>query len=462
MSNDIADRGDRVFWWEESPLIDPARHDFPERVDVIIIGGGFTGLVAAYYLARAGRDVVVCEAERPGEGASSRNGGIASGSLRLDFSAAIARYGTERAASLFNEGKAAREHLQSLMDETDIDADFQCNGRFTGALTPRQADRLAREADLLRVHTGIEAWAVRSGEVRREIDTDLYCGGMVRTDIGHLHPGRLHAGLVRATERAGVRIYGHTRAVKHHRSGGDFVVELCRRAEDSSGKAETATLRGAHLLIATNGYSDSFDPWLRRRLVPVLSRIVVTPRLSTAMMESLLPQKRAMGESRRLFRYYRPTPDGRHILLGCRERIIGGDRIANTRHVWGNLTDIFPILASLQPAFSWHGYVAMNREHRPRLFCRDGVFYACGYCGSGVVWAPWLGMKIARKMIGAAEAPSFFDADPPPSIPFYTGRPWFLPTMMMGYRGRDWFDERAARRDQKRVPPLKRKNSVRS
>ena len=82
---------------------------------------------------------------------------------------------------------------------------------------------------------------------------------------------------------------------------------------------------------------------------------------------------------------------------------------------------------------SWFGNVAMNRDMIPRIFEKDGIVYATGFCGSGVVWAPWVGMRAAHKLMGDAEkARSAFDFRPPAAVPLYRGDPWFMPARHSG------------------------------
>src|SRR5262249_56427466 len=108
------------------------------RCDVVIVGAGYTGVSAAITLARAGRSVQVFDKMRPGEGASTRNGGIASGNLRPSFRQMLRRFGLARASAIQAEAKAAREDLAEFIRREGIDCGFQLTGRFTGAATPAE------------------------------------------------------------------------------------------------------------------------------------------------------------------------------------------------------------------------------------------------------------------------------------------------------------------------------------
>src|SRR5215210_6793316 len=155
-----------VYWWEEAPLASLAREPVSPSADVVIVGAGYTGLGAAIRLARAGRSVQVFDKQHPGEGASTRNGGITSGNLRPSHAELVRRFGEERATAIEAEAKAAREDLYRFIADEKIDCDFALTGRFSGASAPRDYERLAREAEALNRTLGIEAYAVPRSDQR--------------------------------------------------------------------------------------------------------------------------------------------------------------------------------------------------------------------------------------------------------------------------------------------------------
>src|SRR5258707_13514751 len=181
------------YWWVGAPLAQTVPRPVDTTCDVVIMGAGYTGLSAAITLARAGRSVQVFDRQKPGEGASSRNGGITSGNLRLSFAEMTKRFGEARATAILAEAKLAREDLYRFLAEEKIDCDFKLVGRFAGAAAPGDYDGLAREADLLHKTLGIEAYAVQRTGQRELIGTDYYHGGNVRMDIGGRHPAKIHA-----------------------------------------------------------------------------------------------------------------------------------------------------------------------------------------------------------------------------------------------------------------------------
>ena len=408
-----------AYWWRAAPLPQLERRPVLPASDAVIVGAGYTGLAAALTLARAGRTVQVFDKQRPGEGASSRNGGITSGNLRLSHAEMARRFGEARATAILHEAKLAREDLYRFIADEGIDCDFKLCGSFKGAAAPGDYDRLAREADLLSRTLGIEAYAVPRGEQRDFIGTTYYHGGVVRRDIGGLHPGKYHAELLRLAEAAGAVVHGET-AVTGVRA-------------DAPG-CQVATARGPvrarDVIVATNGYTDASDRWLRRRLVPVRSRIIATEPLSANLMGELMPARMMYAETRRLHYYYRPSPDGTRILFGGRDGTIAGDAEWPTTHLRRALADIFPQLDGIGIESSWHGYVAMNRDMIPRVFTRRGLRYAAGYCGSGTVWARWAGQKAALQVLGDEAGRSALDFRPPGFVPLWNGKAWFMPAVV--------------------------------
>jgi glycine/D-amino acid oxidase-like deaminating enzyme len=420
------------FWWEAAPLRTPQAVAIQQQCDVAIVGAGYTGLSAGLALAKAGRSVQIFEKDRPGEGASTRNGGITSGTLRISLASAITKFGLRKGTALYREGVDARNFLRDLITENAIDCDFKMSGRFTGALGQADYDELCREGELLNEHIGIEAYAVSKADLSGETGSKLYYGGLIRPDIGQFDPGKFFAGLLNLCSSAGALIHSKTPVLGFKKRSNGFEVHT-----------SAGSIFARNVIFATNGYTDQSNPWLRKRLVPVKSRIIVTEELSPNLMHHLMPKGRGMGEVRALYRYYRPTPDGKRVLLGGREPAFGGGAENGMQHLRRSLIQIFPDLRDARITHSWSGNVAFSREQLPRLFERDGIQYAVGYCGSGTVWATWLGRKAALRILGHADAHSEFFDDPPKSIPLYGGKPWFLPAAMVYYGAKDRIKMRA-------------------
>lgn len=425
------------YWWEAAEPRDLAEQPVPKAVDVVIVGAGYAGISAAITLARAGRDVQVFDAMRPGEGASSRNGGITSGNIRPSHADLTRKFGKERADAITLEGKLAREDLYRFISEEGIDCDFALTGRFVGATTRKEYDALARSAEDLKKDLGIEAFAVPESEQNKYIGTGYYRGGNVRMDVGGVHPAKLHAEMLRKALESGATVHGCTAVTGIRDDGDGFEVETAR-----------GRIKAKQILECTNGYTDAADKWLRRRLVPVRSRIIATEALPEDVMKRLVPGKMMLSDTRQLSYYYRPSPDGTQILFGGRDGTTAGDPLWPTTHLQAQLSEIFPELKGVGLTHSWHGNVAMHRDMIPRVFTKKGRRFATGFCGSGVVWARWAGQKAALQMLGdSAGGATPFDFRPMAAVPLFRGKTWFMPLVYAGFKYKDGKKMRERKRE---------------
>ena len=398
-------------------------------MDVGIVGAGFAGITAALTLARAGRSVVVFDAMRAGEGASSRNGGICSGNIKYNFPALIGKYGLDQAKAIYAEGIDARTALINMIDEEKIDCGFQSVGRFDGANHVRDYDAMGRETDLLNKHLDFGAYMVAKSDQRAELGTDFYQGGRVRPDVGGVHPAELHQGLYERALAAGVTVIDQTTVTAILRDTDGFTLSTAR-----------GSVKVGECIVATHGYTDEVTDWLRRRIIAIPSQIIATDTLDPKLLERLMPKRRMIGDTRNLYNYYRPSPDGTRIIFGGRRGAHTDDDMQKCMHLYTNLVEVFPELEGVSLTHTWWGYTGYTFDFIPHLRVNDGIHYATGFCGSGVVWAPWLGRKAAHMILGnSQEAQTLFSQRPFPTRPFYHGNPWFIPYVIRWYGLKDRF-----------------------
>jgi glycine/D-amino acid oxidase-like deaminating enzyme len=414
------------YWWDDAPLSTAPAPPLPASCDVAVIGAGYSGLSAALTLARAGRSVVVLDAGVPGVGASARNGGMCSDVLKPSLAVLSRRYGAERAKNLVAETREALDFLEAFLAEEAIACDYRRCGGFTGATTQAHYDALARETAALRGSIGFDADMVGKAEVRSEIGTDLYFGGRVAHHRGGLHPARYHAGLLDRVRAAGALVIGESAVTRLERSSAGF------RLATAQGE-----LAARDVVVATNGYTGSVTPSLRRRVIPVTSYMIATAPLAPDLMARLMPKGRMLTDSNRLLCYFRPSSDNTRVLFGGRPAYTEIGPVAAARRLAAYMTRIFPELRDVELTHSWSGFIAYTFDRLAHVGERDGVHYAMGYCGSGVVMSTWLGRKAALRLLGRAEGKSAFAEIDHPTAPFYSGTPWFLPLVQAWYQGAD-------------------------
>jgi glycine/D-amino acid oxidase-like deaminating enzyme len=401
----------------------------PQKVDVAIIGSGYTGLSAAIETSRGGRDTLVLDAEDAGFGCSTRNGGQISTSVKPGFDALARRYGEERALGILREGHNSLAWVSDFISREKIECDLRICGRFHAAHNAKQYEALARSARAAQPGgLKVEAHVVPRAEQHSELGTDAYFGGVVYSRHASVDPGRFHQGMLDRARTAGATVIAGCPATGVRRDGAGFLVETAR-----------GMVTAANVVIATNGYTRGLTPWLQRRVIPIGSYIIATEPLPRDVMARLMPKDRIVSDTRKVVYYYRASPDGQRILFGGRVSANETDARKSAPLLHMELVRLFPELAGTRISHSWCGFVAYTFDELAHAGQQDGLFYAMGYCGSGVGMAGYLGMRIGQQVLGRKEGATAFDGLPFPTRPFYSGNPWFLAPAVTYYRWRDRF-----------------------
>ena len=414
------------YWWEAARPPENRDVELPARSEVVVIGAGYTGLSAALTLTRAGREVLVLDAENPGAAASSRNAGYFGYELRTSLSTLIERFGRTTALEIARTGLDAFAYSKNLVESEQIQCDLSDVGRLVCAYRPSHYKSMARESELTKQALGIESHMLNPSELREQLGTDVYHGAKLLVSSYAMHPGKYLCGLLERVQSAGVTIAGNTPVT----------------ALDAPGK-EVITTRGKvsaqHIIVATNAYTSDFVPGLKRCLIPIGARIISTEVLGEDLMRSVFPVYRVAIDTRKLYRAFRPSPDGKRVLFAGRSVGSPMDAERNAKSLRKSMIDVFPMLRDAPISHSWGGYVGFTFDNLPHLGEKDGIHYALGFNGAGSTMGPFLGHKIAMKIIGGEGSKCLLDRFELKSRPFYNGTPWFLPLVLMGYRLIDRF-----------------------
>lgn len=418
----------KPYWWEAAPR-PSVWPDLPAEADVVVVGSGFTGLSAALALVRAGRSVVVLDRGVPGFGASTRNGGqIGSGNQKFRVQRLIELRGRKKAEAMLREGVLMLEHIASLVERERIDCHFSRCGRFRAAIQAAHYESMARDMEDLRKIAGVESFMVPRAEQHAEIGSDVFHGGSVLPGDASLHPALYHAGLMQRMGEAGGSVIGQCSAEAISREGGAYSV-----------KASRGTIKARDVIIATNGYTDGLVPQLGRRIVPIGSGLIATGEIPEATFVRLMPKNRVYGNTNRVFYYFRAAPGERRVIWGGRVgRLAGNTSPKAFRHLARDMLDVFPDLANVPITHAWDGMIGYTYDEVPHLGrTADGLYYALGYCGTGVSRATYFGHKIALQLLGRSEGRTAFDDLVFPSFPAQPVAKRVVPVVETWYRFRD-------------------------
>ncbi len=373
------------------------------RADVVIVGGGFTGLSAALHLAEAGVDAVVLEAVEPGFGASGRNGGQVIPGLKYDPDELERRYGRR----VVHTAASGPDVVFGLIERYGID----CAATRTGWIQP------AHTAAMLAVaRARAQQWA-RRGAAARELGREevatltgsgLYLGGWLDGRGGTVQPLAYVRGLARAAIARGARVYRDSRATALRAEGDGWRIE-----------SQCGSVRARRVILATNAYADGLHDALRRSVVPVPSYQIATQPLSAQLRRTILPGGQAASDTYNLLRYYRLDADGR-LIVGARGLYGRRSDAESLRSHDAALREIYPQIESPRYEFRWSGYVAVTTDHLPHLHeLAPGLHAALGYNGRGVAMATMLGRLVARRAMGIEDPDYEFPASPLQTIPLH-------------------------------------------
>ena len=415
-----------VLWRVLSPLPTlPPLPALPERVDLLVVGAGYTGLAAARAAAQAGASVLVLEREAVGAGASSRNGGMVLPGYKAELADVARRHGLATARALWEDSLAAIGFVEALVAEEGIACDWHRPGHLTLAAKPAHLRALEASRRQLARDFGYETHLVGPADLGAEIGSRCYHGGLVDPGAGALQPAAYLGGLLAAAQRAGAVV-----------ADGIVVRRVVRTPEGLRVETGRGPVRAAEVLVATNGLTGTLEPWLARRVVPVGSFIVATAPLDADVAARLLPRRRMCSDTRNLLYYFRLSADDR-LVFGGRAAFVPTALARSRALLQQGIREVFPDLGPVAIEHAWGGTLGFTLDHLPHAGRREGIGYSLGYGGHGVALASWLGHQAGRALAGAGPWPALAGL-PFPAVPLYAGRPWFLPLAGAYYQVKDW------------------------
>ncbi|WP_332119730.1 FAD-binding oxidoreductase [Azorhizobium caulinodans] len=376
------------------------------QADVVVVGGGFTGLSAALHLAEKGLDVVLLEGGRIGSGASGRNGGQIHTGHRRDQLHIEAHLGKDDARKLWDLAQDAKTLLRDLVSRHAIDCEWR-DGLIHAAHKPELAAEDHAYARHLRETYGYGAISPLSREeVRALVASDAYHGGSFDAEGGHLHPLKLAFGLARAAQAAGARLYERARAVSVSENAGGV------RVTTAHGAVVTADC----LLECGDGLMDGLDRRVDTHVMSIANYIAATEPLG-ARGDALITNDAAVADTRFVVNYFRLSPD-RRLLFGGGESYRRALRADVPGFVRPYMLRIFPQLADVRFDYGWGGVLGLTMTRNPFVRRLGGrVLVAAGYSGQGVLLAPLFGQILAEAVSGRLDRLALLERFPVPAFP---------------------------------------------
>lgn len=392
------------------------RTNFPKlegdhECDVVIIGGGYSGLSTSYHLQSKNCQTIVLEKERIGSGASGRNGGEVLTGYLGTMQEWANKFGIETAKEMWQLSLDSIDLIEGIIEKHHISCDFIRNGDFYAAYKPSHLESMKKEQEFMARELGYEEITIiEKDSLNTELHTDFYHGGRVDKKSAHFHPLNYALGLAEAAVQLDGRIFEYSEAVRVERQDNRVIVHT------SNGR-----VLANEIVIVTNAYSGDLHQTIKHAVVPVESIMISTEPLTEELMNDLIPNNRAIADSKNLLYYFRRTGDHRLAFGGSGRAasMHGLKRMYDDLHT--GMLNVFPQLKSAPIEYRWGGKVGFTKDMLPYIGqLEDGTYFAFGYGGHGAAMASMLGKVIANAIINDGEMNNPLKVEKLKPIPFHS------------------------------------------
>ncbi|MEP3436357.1 MAG: FAD-binding oxidoreductase [Hoeflea sp.] len=374
---------------EEADFQSSLTHDV--STDVAIVGGGYTGLSTALHAAERGLDCCVLEARQIGYGGSGRNVGLLNAGLWLPPQDVRAKLGGECGARLVEILGEGPSYVMSLIERHQIRCELTRSGTIHAAHSASGLKDLTRRAEEW-ARLGAPVRLLSREETGEKIGSAAFHGGLLDARAGTINPMGYARGLARAAKAAGARIHTGVKVTRLVKQPGGWLLET-----------GGGTVRAKSVILATNAYSDDLWPGLNGSFVPISFFQVATAPLG-ARIASILPERQGIWDTGQIMLSLRRDA-GDRLIIGSMGAVIGGAKGLSERWAARQLRRLFPDLGPVEFETSWHGQIAMNADHLPRIHRLDeGLYTPIGYNGRGIAPGTVFGKAMAELLAGGNEA----------------------------------------------------------
>ena len=390
-------RDSTISLWDSSAVEEDYENPLlgDQKVDVAIVGGGFTGLSTALHCAEKGLSAHVLEANHIGYGGSGRNVGLVNAGVWHPPAKVRKQLGDTYGPKFVQRFGAAPEMVFSLIEKHQIRCEVTKTGTIHAAHAPSGLQNLrSRFEEWDRLGAPVEL--LNRDEVAQKTGTTVFFGGLLDHRAGTINPMAYCRGLARAARGAGAEITTGAKVIKLRKEAGGWIVETT-----------AGTVNAKNVVLGTNAYTDDLWPGLNRVFMTIHYFQLATEPLGDKVAH-ILPERQGLWDTGQIMRSVRRDMADR-LLIGSMGTVVGsvGEGLS---HRWARkqLSRLFPELGPISFEQAWHGKIAMTPDHLPRIYnLDDGLFTTIGYNGRGITTGTLFGEAIAGLLTGsdAAELP---------------------------------------------------------
>ncbi len=359
--------------------------------DVVVVGGGFSGVNTALELAERGYDVILLEANRISWGATGRNGGQIIGGIGHDPERFIKAIGEEGVREIYQMGIEARDVIRERVETYAINCDLKW-GYCDVALKPRHMQQFAEwQAFEKRIGNPHPYTLLDREELKEFVRSDRYLGGLHNTANGHIQPLNLCIGEARALESLGGRIFEQSR------------VHVLEHGERPVVRTEQGSVSAMQVVFAGNAYLGGLIPKLASRILPSSSSVIATEPLGEELARELLPGDVAVCDPRTALDYFRLSAD-RRMLFGGLSNYTGLEPKDLEGVMRRKMEAVFPQLEGVRIDYAWSGWIGIGLNRMPQLGrLADNVAYIQAYSGHGVAPTHMMARITAEMIAGESK-----------------------------------------------------------
>ena len=367
-------------------------------IGIVVVGGGYTGLLCAINLIENyNLDVILIEAGKIGWGASSRNGGFCSfPPIKTSFKKLQKIYGKEETKRFFRNAVEGSNYTKDIISNYNIDCDVTGESNFIVAHHPNKFKQIKEQAEVYKSEFGIETEIYSKEEFNKFGHGGNEQFGALSYKPGFaINPLKFVNGITKYALSKKLKIFEHTLVDKINKNNGYYTL-----------KSKEGSVKAKKVVVATNGfYQEGLVPQLNSRILPVISNIIVTRKLTDKEIDlHNFKTFSPIVNTKNLLYYYRKLPDNR-ILFGTRGDYIGSDQsnLDRAKIMEKFFKNIFPDWASISIDYNWRGLIAMSQKLTPSIgkIENEEIYYGFGYHGVGVSSAPWTGYQLSKLVFSS-------------------------------------------------------------